>query len=95
MILCGWCGRATPDGDTCAVCNHIFPTLPYTQRGLPVPVVDVHEGRPTLVPADIKRRFAVARAALERAGKPVTIESMAEQLDVSPRTVRRWREKAS
>lgn len=94
MILCGWCGRGTPDGPACVICRHDDPARPYRQRGTEPPRVDVHEGRPTLVPSDVVRRLAVARAELQRQGRTVTIETMAELLEVSPRTVRRWREMA-
>jgi hypothetical protein len=94
MIVCGWCGRATSEGDRCVMCHHEDPARPYVQRRLDVPRLDAHDGRPTLVPADVARRLATARRQLEEAGRTVTIEALAEVLEVSPRTVRRWREVA-
>ncbi len=92
MILCGWCGRATPP-ECCSSCGR-DPAVPHVQRGLVPPLADAHEGRPSLAPAEASRRLAAARDALINAGRAVTVETLAEQLDVSPRTVRRWREMA-
>ncbi len=92
MILCGWCGRATRP-DQCVLCGR-DPAVPYRQRGTEPPVVDAQDGRPPLRPAEVSRRLAAARQALAAAGRPITVEALAEQLDVSPRTVRRWREMA-
>jgi hypothetical protein len=88
MIACGWCGKATASLDLCAACGHIDPARPWFQRGQEAPVI-VHEpGRPTTDPADVSRRLAAARASL---GPHATVDQLAELLDVSPRTVRRWR----
>lgn len=76
MIACGWCGAPTPVG-ACASCDRDA-ALPWEQRGKVAPPAD----SPT-------RRLARATAAL---GSDATIERIAEYLDVSPRTVRRWRE---
>lgn len=81
MILCGWCHEPTDDAH-CVTCGH-DPRLPWTQRGLPAPVVDAA--------ALARRRLADAR---RRLGHDATIDALAEHLDVSPRTVRRWREMA-
>lgn len=78
MILCGWCGAPTPSG-ACASCGRDA-ALPWAQRGQTPPQAD----SPT-------RRLAQAVAAL---GADATVERIAEHLDVSPRTVRRWREMA-
>jgi hypothetical protein len=95
MIVCGWCGRATPDGPRCAVCRHVDPTRPYAQRGLDVPTAPVHDaGRPPRDPAEVGRRLANATRILTDGGRDVTVEALAEVLDVSARTVRRWREMA-
>ncbi len=95
MILCGWCGRATPDGERCAMCHHDDPTRPYVQRRAEVPHVEVpHDGRPALSRQDVARRLTAARTTLRGAGRRVTVEALAEVLEVSPRTVRRWREMA-
>lgn len=57
---------------------------------MPVPEGHVAEpGRPALDPADVGRRLADARHAL---GTTATVERIAEYLDVSPRTVRRWQQ---
>jgi hypothetical protein len=57
-------------------------------------VVGEHEtGRPSLDEQEIRRRYAEARAALVAANRPITIETLAERLDRSPRTVREWRQR--
>ena len=79
MIVCGWCGQPTK-ADRCANCQR-DPVLPWTQRAQQPPPVD---------PRDRERRLlAEARASL---GRDATVEQLAEHLDISPRTVRRWRE---
>ena len=95
MISCGWCGQSTPDAERCVLCRHEDPARPWVQRGLPVPRTDSHEGRPALDPSDVARRIAAARLLIERSGHPATIEALAEVLDVSTRTVRRWQRMAS
>jgi hypothetical protein len=87
VIRCGWCGKPTANEDRCTSCGHSDPTRPYFQRGEAVPQID---GR--LDSADVRRRLAEARSAL--GGNP-SVERIAEHLDVSPRTVRRWRELAA
>lgn len=76
MIACGWCGQPTKPG-ACVSCGRDA-VLPWTQRGTTPPSADT--------PA---RKLAQANAAL---GHDATVERIAEYLDVSPRTVRRWRE---
>ena len=88
MILCGWCGKATPDGPKCAACGHIDPPRPWVQRGEAAPVVAAHEGRPPLTDVEARRRLAVL-------GPNATDEALAEHFEVDPRTVRRWRQKVS
>lgn len=85
MIVCGWCGRHTANTDRCTSCGHPDPELPFVQRGEVAPRVPA--GRPTADKALIRRRLGEARAA-----GAVTVEAQAEYLDVSPRTVRRWRQ---
>ena len=85
MIACGWCGHPTADEDRCESCRHPNPRLPWDQRGEAVPVI--REGRPALDRGEVRRRLAEARAA-----GATTVEQIAEHLEVSPRTVRRWRE---
>ena len=84
MIACGWCGLATANPDRCTSCGHEDPSRPWLQRGQSPPTID---GRTD--PTTIRRRLAEATRAL--GGSP-TIEALAEELGVSPRTVRRWRE---
>jgi hypothetical protein len=93
VIVCGWCGKATIPAGRCMTCGHADPSLPYEQRGQIVPSVAVaHDpGRPTLDPAEIRHRLAEARTSL--GGHP-TVEALAGELDVSPRTVRRWQKVA-
>lgn len=84
MIRCGWCGKPTANRDRCTSCGHIDPERPFIQRGDPVPTYNA---------SDVNRkRLADAQAEL---GPDATIERLAEHLDVSPRTVRRWREMSS
>lgn len=82
MIVCGWCGRPTRDEPRCDRCGHVDPRIPYIQRGLPVPTET--EVR--------KRRLHEAEASLRAQGEEPTAERIAERLDVSPRTVRRWQQ---
>lgn len=93
MIVCGWCGKPTANADRCSTCGHADPARPWVQRGQDAPVVANHDpGRPTLDAHDVARRLAAARASLE--GRPATVDALAEALDVSPRTVRRWQKVA-
>lgn len=48
-------------------------------------------GRPTLDPSEVRRRLADARGAL---GPNATLAAVAEHLEVSEATVRRWRKVA-
>lgn len=89
MILCGWCGKQTGPG-RCSTCGHEDPERPYVQRGQEVPQVRLG-GRPGSDRKENARRLAEARNAL---GSNATVEDIAEHLDVSPRTVRRWQEMA-
>lgn len=89
MIECGWCGNDTANLDRCTSCGHADPARPWVQRGEDAPVTGNHEpGRPELDPGEIRRRLAKARAVL--GDRPATVEALAEVLDVSERTVRRW-----
>lgn len=86
MIECGWCGQPSAP-DRCGHC-HRDPAVPWRQRGLePVPLRTDAVGRPALDPDELRHRFAVARKDL---GEHATVDALAERLDVSPKTVRRW-----
>lgn len=89
MITCGWCGKATANVDRCTSCGHADPKRPWVQRGSPAPAVSHEPGRPAIDPADVARRLALARAEL---GPHATVDAIAEHLQVSPRTVRRWQQ---
>ena len=78
-MICGWCGNASA-GDPCTSCGHEDPDRPWRQRNVPPPIKS---------PA---RRLTAARRVIEADGRKATIEAMAEELGVSSRTVRRWRE---
>lgn len=82
MIRCGFCGGETAPG-SCSLCGR-DPALPYVQRGMEPPVIDEA--------ARHRQALAEATSAIEASGLRATIDRLAEQLDVSPRTVRRWRE---
>ena len=82
MILCGWCGHPTTDGPQCVSCGHAEPEKPWRQRG-------------QTPPDAIKARLDSASRKLAERGRAVTDESLAEVLDVSPRTIGRWRQKMS
>jgi len=85
MIECGWCGQpARPD--RCGNC-HRDPALPWVQRGQEPPAPDTADA--------VRRRLAAAGSDIEAQGNRVTAERLAEQLDVSPRTVRRWQQMAA
>lgn len=77
MIVCGWCNHPTEPG-VCRSCGR-DPALPWTHRAM---------DPPTPAPEHVTR-LAEAAAAL---GPHATIAQVAEFLDVSDRTVRRWRE---
>jgi primosomal protein N' len=85
---CGWCGHVTAP-ERCRYCGR-DPLLPYRQRGVQPPAIEVKPGRPGLDEAVLRRRLADARQLL---GPTATVEELAEQLDVSPRTARRWLER--
>jgi hypothetical protein len=81
MIVCGWCHADTAP-ERCSNCGH-DPVLPWFQRAEEPPVVN-----------EAERRFQAVREAekgLRLAGLEPTVERIAERLDVSPRTVQRWR----
>lgn len=80
-IVCGWCGSATMR-DPCEHCEHVDPARPWIQRGQQPPSESVLR----------RQRLARAEAELRGTGIEPTVERIAERLDVSPRTVRRWRE---
>jgi hypothetical protein len=73
-IVCGFCSAATDDALACVNCHH-DPALPYTQRAS------------APVRADARLRLSEAQRAL---GPHATADAIAEHLDVSVRTVRRW-----
>ena len=84
MFECGWCGQPAMPG-RCGNC-HRDPALPWFQRGQAPPVLDLRD--------PIRRRLAAAGSEIEGQGQRVTAERLAEILDVSPRTVRRWQQMA-
>jgi hypothetical protein len=67
--------------------------LPWTQRGLDPPIARADSGRPQLDEAVIRSLYQAARTALTAAGRPVTVDALAEELDRSPRTVRDWKQR--
>lgn len=81
-LICGWCGEDTI-ADPCSECGHEDPGKPWVQRNVPQPTGNGNQ-----------RRLSRARKAIESRGERATIEALAEELQVSPRTVRRWREMA-
>lgn len=92
MIRCGWCGRQTDAVDRCTSCGHVDPTRPYDQRGEPAPTVRLAPaGRPPLNPTIQRARLMEARASL---GRTATDEQLAEFLDISLRTLGRWKKLA-
>lgn len=94
MILCGWCGKPTAPDVRCPWCRHREPALPWVQRGEDPPVVTAEGGRPATDPASVGRRLLEASARIRADGMTPTAEALAEALDVSPRTVRRWQQVA-
>lgn len=88
-VQCGWCGHVA-EPPRCGYCGH-DPETPWVQRGETAP--RVAEGRPSLDADAIRRLYHEARAAVIDAGRPPTVEAIAEQLDRSPRTVRDWRKR--
>lgn len=91
MIVCGWCGHPSKEMTHCSACGHNDPARPWLQRGEQPPSLS-GDGRPGLDARSIRRRLAAAQRDLEEGGHAVTVEALAERLEVSPRTVRRWRE---
>jgi ribosome-binding protein aMBF1 (putative translation factor) len=92
-MVCGWCARLTSSADRCSACGHEDPARPWRQRGMEPPTWQAQDaGRPTLDVGDVRRRLADGRRQL--GDRPATVEALAEALDVSPRTVRRWQKMA-
>jgi hypothetical protein len=83
VIVCGWCGQPS-EPDRCGNC-HRDPALPWVQRGVDPPEAQDPNSR----------RVAKAVSELEADGYRATSERVAERLDVSPRTVRRWQQKSA
>ena len=83
MIVCGWCNQPS-EPDRCGNCRR-DPALPWAQRGQQAPEA----------PDPNLRRIAEAADELEASGYRATAERIAERLDVSPRTVRRWQQKSA
>lgn len=81
-LICGWCGNGTRSATRCDRCGHADPARPFVQRGEEQP--DESALR--------RRRLRLAEAAIRAEGVEPTAERIAERLDLSPRTVRRWRE---
>lgn len=90
-IVCGWCGGPAIDGDPCPDCGR-DPRLAWTHRGLEPPAVASASGRPTLGAAEARQLYEAAKSAVEERGATATVDAIAEELDRSPRTVRRWRD---
>ena len=91
-MICGWCEQPTANLVRCSSCGHPDPGRPWEQRGEATPTVRADVvGRPVLDPAAIRRRLSEARRVL---GDTVTIERLAEHLEVSEKTVRRWQKVA-
>jgi hypothetical protein len=84
VIVCGWCGYPTKPA-VCGACGR-DPVKPWTQRGTKAPEVDPNDA--------IRKRLTDAAAFIEAHGQRPTAERIAEHLDVSPRTVRRWQQMA-
>ena len=84
-MICGWCGEPTRT-DPCANCTHADIARPWLQRGQEPPTVE------RLDPVSIRRRLAHAKRDIKAEGGTATVAALAERLDVSERTVRRWRE---
>jgi hypothetical protein len=84
MIACGWCGQPSKPG-RCGNC-HRDPALPWVQRGHDPEDIDPRDQQ--------RRRLASAMRDLQADGHHVTVDALAERLDVSPRTVRRWQQMA-
>ena len=83
-MICGWCGEPTRS-DPCSACGHEDTARPWIQRGQEPPLA-------RLDPVAIRRRLAQARRDIEAEGRRPTVAALAERLDVTDRTVRRWRE---
>lgn len=94
-IICGWCGQPAnglrPESD-CRNCGHERPDLPWIQRGQEPPSTQHEAGRPELDVRDIAKRLHDARQAL---GPDATNKALAAHLDISIRTLGRWRNLAS
>lgn len=81
MILCGWCGQPTEPEGVCTSCGR-SPRIPYEQRGQ----------QPTQAADPVRERLLGAYRAIRERGDTVTVARIAEELDVSDRTVRRWQQ---
>jgi len=89
--LCGWCGAMTSI-EQCSSCQR-DPALPYLQRATKPPLVRTDaRGRPGLTVHEVRRRLATAAAQLAEEHRSATVDALATQLDVSPKTIRRWRQ---
>lgn len=93
-VICGWCGQPSggikPESD-CRNCGHERPDLPWVQRAGVVPMVEHEAGRPAL---DVRTVAAKLRAAREALGPDATNKALAAHLDISIRTLGRWRKAA-
>ena len=67
--------------------------MPWIQRGQPVPAADHDggQGRPSLDARDTRALYDSAVTAILAEGHTATVESIAERLDRSPRTIRQWK----
>jgi hypothetical protein len=92
MIRCGWCHQPA-EPPRCRACGHDDPAKPWLQRGEEPPQILTDTGRPANDEAEIRHRYAEAKATLTDTGRVATVEAIAEQLDRSPRTVREWRKR--
>jgi hypothetical protein len=90
-VVCGWCHHPTPPG-SCDYCGRAA-AVPWIQRGQAVPAADhdAGQGRPSLDAVEVRRLLDGATSELLAEGRTATVESIAEKLDRSPRTVREWR----
>lgn len=82
-IVCGWCGDPTPDIGRCTGCGRDC-RIAHAQRGVEPPEATAG--------TDQRRLLDEARDAIEERGGRVTVESLADELDRSPRTIRRWKQ---
>lgn len=90
MIVCGWCGKPTEPTNRCTYCRHVDPARPWVQRGEEPEELAIAPGRPHLETTDVMHRLLAGRERLATEGRSPTVETLAEAMDVSPRTARRW-----